>query len=55
MNDFQNVRPKARPGKSPGIPRPNLNHKRYAGFVLENQEVGRANNGRRKAISKAAV
>ncbi len=29
--------------------------KRYPGFVLENQETGRANAERRRAISKAAV
>lgn len=32
-----------------------LTRKRYPGFVLENQEKGRANAERRKAISKAAV
>jgi len=52
---FPTPRPKARPGKSAGIPKPNMNSKRYPGFVLENQETGRANTERRKAISKAAV
>lgn len=52
---FPAPRPKARPGKSAGIPKPNLAPKRYAGFVLENQEKGRENTERRKAISKAAV
>lgn len=47
--------PKASPGKSAGIPKPNMTPKRYPGFVLENQEIGRANAERRKAISKAAV
>ena len=55
MNAFTSVRPKARPGKPAGIPKPNLAPKRYAGFVLENREIGRANTERRKAISKAAV
>ena len=54
-NAFQNVRHKARPGKSAGIKRPSMQHKRYPGFVLENQETSRANNERRRAISKAAV
>ena len=52
---FPAPRPKARPGKSAGIPKPNLAPKRYAGFVLENQEIGRANAERRRAMSKAAV
>ena len=38
-----------------GIPKSNMNLKRYPGFVLENQETGRANTERRKAISKAAI
>lgn len=37
------ARPKARPGKSAGIPKPDLTRKRYPGFVLENREIGRAN------------
>ena len=52
---FPTPRPKAQPGKSAGIPKPDMNRKRYPGFVLENQETGRANAERRKAISKAAV
>lgn len=52
---FPIPRPKARPGESAGIPKPDLSRKRYPGFVLENQETGRANAERRKAISKAAV
>lgn len=52
---FPTPRPKARPGKSAGIPKPDMNRKRYPGFVLENQEIGRVNAERRKAISKAAV
>ena len=52
---FPIPRPKASPGKSAGIPKPVLTRKRYPGFVLENQETSRANNERRKAISKAAV
>ena len=52
---FPIPRPKARPGKSAGIPKPDLSRKRYPGFVLENQETSRANNERRRAISKAAV
>ena len=55
MNAFTSVRPKARPGKSAGIKRPSMQHRRYPGFVLENQETGRANAERRRAISKAAV
>ncbi len=52
---FPTPRPKARPGKSAGIPKPDMNSKRYPGFVLENQETGRVSAERRKAISKAAV
>jgi len=52
---FPTPRPKARPGKSAGIPKPDMNRKRYPGFVLENSEIGRANTERRRAISKAAV
>jgi hypothetical protein len=52
---FPIPRPKAKPGKSAGIPKPNMNLKRYPGFVLENQETGRANAERRWAISKVAV
>lgn len=52
---FPVARPKANPGKSAGIHKPNMNLKRYPGFVLENQETGRANTERRKAISKAAI
>lgn len=52
---FPTPRPKARPGKSAGIPRPNMNSKRYPGFVLENQETSRANNERRRAVAKAAI
>lgn len=52
---FPIPRPKAKPGKSAGIPKPNMNLKRYPGFVLENQEIGRASAERRKAISKAAL
>ena len=52
---FPAPRPKARPGKSAGIPKPDLTRKRYPGFVLENQETGRASAERRKAISKAAL
>lgn len=52
---FPTPRPKARPGKSAGIPKPDMNSKRYPGFVLENRETGRANAERRKAISKAAL
>ena len=55
MNAFTSVRPKARPCKSAGIPKPEMNRKRYPGFVLENQETSRANNERRRAISKAAL
>lgn len=52
---FPTPNPKARPGKSAGVPKPDMNRKRYPGFVLENQETGRASAERRKAISKAAV
>lgn len=52
---FPAVRPKAQPGKCAGIPKPDMNRKRYPGFVLENQETGRTNTERRRAISKAAV
>ena len=52
---FPTPRPKARPGKSAGIPKPNMNSKRYPGVVLENRETGRANTERRRASSKAAV
>lgn len=52
---FPTPRPKARPGKSAGIHKPNMNSKRYPGFVLENREIGRASAERRRAISKAAV
>ncbi len=52
---FPIPRPKARPGESAGIPKPHLAPKRYDGFVLENQETGRANAERRRAMSKAAV
>lgn len=52
---FPTPRHKAQPGKSAGIPKPHLAPKRYAGFVLENQETGRANAERRRAMSKAAV
>lgn len=52
---FPTPRPKAKPGKPAGIPKPDLAPKRYHGFVLENQETGRANTERRRAMSKAAV
>ena len=52
---FPTPPPKARPGKSAGIRKPDMNSKRYPGFVLENRETGRANTVRRQAISKAAV
>lgn len=52
---FPTPRPKAKPGKSAGLPRPNMSLKRYPGFVLENREIGRASAERRRAISKAAV
>ena len=53
--NFPIPRPKARPGKPAGIPKPKLQPKRHPGFVLENQEKGRENTERRRAISKAAV
>ena len=52
---FPTPRPKARPGKSAGIPKPDMNRKRYPGFVLENQETGRANTERRQAMEKASI
>lgn len=52
---FPTLRPKSTPGKCAGVPKPEMKSKRYPGFVLENQETGRANTERRKAISKAAV
>jgi len=52
---FPTPRPKARPGKPAGIPKLDLSRKRYPGFVLENQETGRANAERRRAMSKAAL
>jgi len=52
---FPTPRPKARPGKSAGIPKPDLSRKRYPGFVLENQETGLANTERRKAVAKASI
>ena len=52
---FPTPRPKAKPGKSAGIPKPNLAPKRYAGFVLENREIGRANTERRQAMEKASI
>ena len=55
MNAFTSVRPKASPGKSAGIKRPSMQHKRYPGFFIENQETSRANSEHRRAISKAAV
>ena len=55
MNAFTSVRPKARPGKSAGIKRPSMQHKRYPGFVLENQEKSRASTLRRQAAAKASI
>ena len=55
MNAFTSVRPKARPGNSAGIKRPSMQHKRYPGFVLENQETSRANSLRRQAAAKASI
>ena len=55
MNPCTSVRPKARPGKSAGIKRPSMQHKRYPGFVLENQETGMANALRRQAAAKASI
>lgn len=52
---FPTPRPKAKPGKSAGLPRPNMSLKRYPGFVLENREIGRANTERRKAVAKASI
>ena len=52
---FPTPRPKARPGKSAGIPKPDMNRKRYPGFVLENQETSRANNERRQAMEKTSI
>ena len=52
---FPTLRPKARPGKSAGIPKPDMTRKRYPGFVLENQETGRANALRRQAAAKASI
>ena len=52
---FPTPRPKARPGKSAGIPKHNMNSKRYPGFVLENREIGRASAERRRAVAKAAI
>jgi len=54
---FPTPRPrgKARPGKSAGIPKPDMNSKRYPGFVLENQETGRVSAERRKAVAKASI
>lgn len=52
---FPAPRPKARPGKPAGIPKPNLAPKRHPGFVLENQEKGRENTERRQAMEKASI
>ena len=52
---FPTPRPNARPGKSAGIPKPDLTRKRYPGFVLENQEIGRASALRRQAAAKASI
>lgn len=52
---FPTVRPKAKPGKSAGLQKPNMSLKRYPGFVLENQAVGRANTERRRAVAKASI
>uniref|UniRef100_A0A6M3MGW0 Uncharacterized protein n=1 Tax=viral metagenome TaxID=1070528 RepID=A0A6M3MGW0_9ZZZZ len=52
---FPAIRPKATPAPCAGIKRPAMTLKRYPGFILENQETGRASTERRKAISKAAV
>ena len=52
---FPTPRPKAKPSKPAGIPKPDLAPKRHPGFVLENQETGRAYAERRRAISKAAL
>ena len=52
---FPTPRPIAHPGKSAGIPKPDMNRKRYPGFVLENSETGRANTVRRQAVAKASI
>lgn len=52
---FPVARPKATPAPCSGIKRPAMTPKRYPGFILENQETGRASTERRKTISKAAV
>lgn len=39
---FPTPRPKARPGKSAGLPKPNMNLKRYPGFVLEELQATKA-------------
>lgn len=52
---FPTPRPKAKPGKCAGIPKPDMNRKRYPGFVLENSEVGRTNTVRRQAVAKASI
>jgi hypothetical protein len=52
---FPTIRPKATPAPCAGIKRQAMTLKRYPGFILENQETGRANTERRKALSKAAV
>lgn len=52
---FPTIRPKATPAPCAGIPKPEMTRKRYPGFILENQETGRASTERRKAISKAAL
>jgi hypothetical protein len=52
---FPTPRPKAKPGKCAGIPKPDMNCKRYPGFVLENSEVGRASTEWRKAVAKASI
>ena len=52
---FPTPRPKAKPGKPAGIPKPDLAPKRHPGFVLENQEIGRANAERRKAMEKTSI
>ena len=54
-HDLPNPPPQGHPGKSAGIPKPNMNLKRYPGFVLENQETGRASAERRKAVAKASI
>ena len=52
---FPVARPKATPARCSGIPKPEMTRKRYPGFILENQETGRASTERRKALGKAAV